>query len=92
MQHRFRQRDRRHRRTHRPVLAVSRAVDDQGVTARFRRWPEQGHGGRLNDGVELLSKPYSQEEPARKLRKVLAAPAAAALQSGSQSFAPFTEC
>jgi len=31
------------------------------------------HGGRLDDGVELLSKPYTQEELARKLRKVLAA-------------------
>lgn len=34
------------------------------------------HGGRLDEGVELLSKPYTQEELARKLRKVLtAAPA-----------------
>jgi len=29
------------------------------------------HGGRLDPGVELLSKPYRQEELARKVRKVL---------------------
>jgi len=39
------------------------------------------HRGRLDDGVELLSKPYTQEELARKLRKVLAvAPAVAPVQ------------
>ena len=31
------------------------------------------HRGRLDGGVELLSKPYTQEEQARSLRKVLAA-------------------
>ena len=30
------------------------------------------HGGRLDEGVELLSKPYTKEEMARKLRQVLA--------------------
>ena len=30
------------------------------------------HRGRLDDGVELLSKPYTQEELARKLRKIMA--------------------
>jgi PAS domain S-box-containing protein len=29
------------------------------------------HGGRLDQGVELLSKPYSREELARKIRQVL---------------------
>jgi CheY-like chemotaxis protein len=29
------------------------------------------HSGRLEEGVELLSKPFTQEELARKLRKVL---------------------
>jgi DNA-binding NtrC family response regulator len=29
------------------------------------------HGGRLDPGVELLSKPYTRDELARKLRKVL---------------------
>jgi PAS domain S-box-containing protein len=29
------------------------------------------HGGRLDDGVELLSKPYTREDLARKLRHVL---------------------
>jgi CheY-like chemotaxis protein len=36
------------------------------------------HGGRLDQGVELLSKPYTQDELARKLRKVLTAPPAVA--------------
>jgi PAS domain S-box-containing protein len=31
------------------------------------------HGGRLEHGVELLSKPFTQDELARKLRKVLTA-------------------
>lgn len=30
------------------------------------------HGGRLDEGVELLSKPYTREELARKVRQVLA--------------------
>ncbi|WP_260858980.1 PAS domain S-box protein [Paraburkholderia sp. BCC1885] len=32
------------------------------------------HGGRLDPGVELLSKPYSQEELAHKLRRILGTP------------------
>ncbi|CAN7780823.1 PAS domain S-box protein [Caballeronia sp. LjRoot34] len=32
------------------------------------------HGGRLDPGVELLSKPYSQEELAHKLRYILGTP------------------
>jgi PAS domain S-box-containing protein len=35
------------------------------------------HGGRLDPGVELLSKPYTREELARKLRQVLNKPAPA---------------
>jgi len=31
------------------------------------------HGGRLEPGVELLTKPFTQDQLARKLRKVLAA-------------------
>lgn len=31
------------------------------------------HGGRLDDGVELLTKPYTREALAKKLRQVLAA-------------------
>lgn len=33
------------------------------------------HGGRLDDGVDLLTKPYTREALARKLRQVLAAQA-----------------
>ncbi|KAF1006314.1 MAG: Blue-light-activated protein [Luteibacter sp.] len=33
------------------------------------------HGGRLDEGVELLSKPYTRESLARKLRQVFAAQA-----------------
>jgi hypothetical protein len=29
------------------------------------------HGGRLDDGIELLSKPYTREALARKIRHVL---------------------
>ncbi|HYD98336.1 MAG TPA: hypothetical protein VEH84_03040, partial [Alphaproteobacteria bacterium] len=29
------------------------------------------HHGRLDDGVQLLSKPYTQDQLARKLRQVL---------------------
>ena len=32
------------------------------------------HGGRLDEGVELLSKPYSRQALARRLRQVLAGP------------------
>lgn len=32
------------------------------------------HGGRLDDGVELLSKPYSRDQLARKIRRVLGTP------------------
>lgn len=48
------------------------------------------HGGRLDPGVELLSKPYSQEELAHKLRAILgtpgeAIPAAAATPDAVQA-------
>ena len=43
------------------------------------------HGGRLEQGVELLSKPFTQDELARKLRKVLTAgPAATSTQTISE--------
>jgi hypothetical protein len=29
------------------------------------------HGGRLDEGIDLLSKPYSRDALARKLRQVL---------------------
>lgn len=43
------------------------------------------HAGRLDDGVELLSKPYSRQQLALKVRKVLdrKAPAATAPQGGA---------
>lgn len=43
-----------------PVLFTSGYTDNAIV-----------HGGRLDDAVELLSKPYTRDELARKLRKVL---------------------
>jgi PAS domain S-box-containing protein len=43
-----------------PVLFTSGYTDNAIV-----------HGGRLDDGVELLSKPYARDELARKLRKML---------------------
>jgi CheY-like chemotaxis protein len=50
-----------------PVLFTSGYTDNAIV-----------HGGRLDEGVELLSKPYTQDELARKLRKVLTTPPAVA--------------
>ena len=32
------------------------------------------HGGRLDDGVELISKPYRRQQLARRLRRLLARP------------------
>ncbi|MEX3843709.1 PAS domain S-box protein [Paraburkholderia sp. BR10882] len=32
------------------------------------------HGGRLDEGVELLSKPYSRDQLARKIRRLLGSP------------------
>jgi PAS domain S-box-containing protein len=32
------------------------------------------HGGRLDDGIELISKPYRREQLARRLRRLLAEP------------------
>ena len=40
------------------------------------------HGGRLDPGVELLSKPYRQEDLARKVRQLLGA------QHGDDKTAP----
>ncbi|OUL76577.1 hypothetical protein CA601_40750, partial [Paraburkholderia hospita] len=34
------------------------------------------HGGRLDQGVELLSKPYSREQLAYKIRQILGAASA----------------
>lgn len=42
------------------------------------------HGGRLDPGVELLSKPYSQEELAHKLRDILGTPGEAVLPGGER--------
>jgi CheY-like chemotaxis protein len=39
------------------------------------------HGGRLDPGVELLSKPYGREQLARKVRSMLARPSAEAPQA-----------
>ena len=41
------------------------------------------HGGRLDSGVELLSKPYSQEELAHKLRSILGTPGKTIPQSAN---------
>jgi CheY-like chemotaxis protein len=41
------------------------------------------HGGRLDPGVELLSKPYSQEELAHKLRSILGTPGEAIPQTAN---------
>jgi CheY-like chemotaxis protein len=68
-----------------PELARLAKLLHPGIAVLFTSGYTQNaivHGGRLDPGVELLSKPYRQEELARKIRRVLddrrAAPAAAA--------------
>jgi signal transduction histidine kinase/DNA-binding response OmpR family regulator len=46
------------------------------------------HGGRLDPGVELLSKPYGREQLARKVRGMLARPAPAAAPPESAPLLP----
>jgi signal transduction histidine kinase/CheY-like chemotaxis protein len=46
------------------------------------------HGGRLDEGVELLSKPYTREALARRVRHVLAQRAPAAPRTPANSPAP----
>jgi signal transduction histidine kinase/CheY-like chemotaxis protein len=54
------------------------------------------HGGRLDEGVELISKPYRRDELARKIRQLFAArkhgaPAAAQAQAQVPAQVPATE-
>jgi signal transduction histidine kinase/CheY-like chemotaxis protein len=49
------------------------------------------HGGRLDPGVELISKPYRRDELARKIRQLFAArkdKAPAAIEAPAQALAP----
>jgi CheY-like chemotaxis protein len=43
------------------------------------------HGGRLDPGVELLSKPYSREQLAYKIRQILGVPALARDDLGAEA-------
>jgi CheY-like chemotaxis protein len=52
-----------------PVLFTSGYTDNAIV-----------HGGSLDDGFELISKPFTRDDLARKLRKLLSPPAVAALE------------
>jgi CheY-like chemotaxis protein len=63
-----------------PGPISSRALADQartlqpGVKVLFTSGYTQNavvHGGRLDDGVELISKPYRREQLARRLRRLL---------------------
>jgi PAS domain S-box-containing protein len=64
-----------------PGLITSRELADRartlqpGVKVLFTSGYTQNavvHGGRLDDGVELISKPYRREQLARRLRRLLA--------------------
>ena len=58
-----------------PELARKAAERQPGIGVLFTSGYTENaivHGGRLDEGVELLSKPYSREALARKIRHVLA--------------------
>jgi CheY-like chemotaxis protein len=60
--------------TSRELADRARALQP-GVTILFTSGYTQNavvHGGRLDDGVELISKPYRREQLARPLRRLLA--------------------
>jgi CheY-like chemotaxis protein len=60
--------------TSRELADRARALQP-GVTILFTSGYTQNavvHGGRLDDGVELISKPYRREQLARRLRRLLA--------------------
>ena len=69
--------------TSRELADRARALQP-GVTILFTSGYTQNavvHGGRLDDGVELISKPYRREQLARRLRRVLARVSAEELTS-----------
>jgi CheY-like chemotaxis protein len=58
-----------------PELARKAVERQPGIAVLFTSGYTENaivHGGRLDEGVELLSKPYSREALARKIRQVLA--------------------
>jgi CheY-like chemotaxis protein len=58
-----------------PELARKAIERQPGIAVLFTSGYTENaivHGGRLDEGVELLSKPYSRESLARKIRHVLA--------------------
>ncbi|MET0936769.1 MAG: response regulator, partial [Luteibacter sp.] len=58
-----------------PELARKAIERQPGIAVLFTSGYTENaivHGGRLDEGVELLSKPYSREALARKIRQVLA--------------------
>ena len=57
-----------------PVLARKAAERQPGIAVLFTSGYTENaivHGGRLDEGVELLSKPYTREQLARRVRHVL---------------------
>src|SRR5690606_35016414 len=50
------------------------------------------HGGRLDAGVDLLSKPYTREALSRKIRHVLANQKQRAAAASAKVFPPVTQC
>jgi signal transduction histidine kinase/DNA-binding response OmpR family regulator len=78
-----------------PELARQAKARHPGLAVLFTSGYTQNaivHGGRLDPGVELLSKPYGREQLARKVRHLLAnramAADAAAVRSAAATVAP----
>jgi CheY-like chemotaxis protein len=73
-----------------PELARKAAERQPGIAVLFTSGYTENaivHGGRLDEGVELLSKPYSRDQLARRVRHLLAERARKAAPSG-QAAAP----
>ncbi|HEY4293186.1 response regulator [Luteibacter sp.] len=71
-----------------PELARKASERQPGMAVLFTSGYTENaivHGGRLDDGVELLSKPYTRDQLARRVRHVLADKSRKAVPTGGSS-------